>query len=376
MAITQTPLLERMLELAHQRHASDLFLIPGEPPAIRVHAIIERMDHLPVVEERDIRALAENAIGKDRLHEQLTAVGRVNTSVALPPDLAGQLYVASSATRLTVTVRIFPGLIPSAEAIKLPEEVLEELKAERGLIVFTGPIGCGKTTSLLASLDHINATQQRVINTVEDPIASGPLSAKQSLLVQREVGTDLPDLATGITTCLTQDADVIYVGELRCAADVETAIVAADVRSLVLTQLHQPTPATAIRKLLQAAPKERRIAFAEQLAVVLRCIVAQVLLPRRDGRGRVAAYGVMLVDDVARHAIRHLLTPPDQAGRRGSRSLSDDIARLRREGMVDESAADAAMEALKVHASDHRASVDALSPDERRKFDEHLPDRE
>ncbi|MFT3788173.1 MAG: ATPase, T2SS/T4P/T4SS family [Tepidisphaeraceae bacterium] len=310
MAIAIHPQLEQALRFAYDGNATDLFLIAGEPLAYRLNNQIQRADGKPL-DAAKIEAVVDAAIGRDAAIAQLSAAGKAQTSLALEGGIHGQMTVTRVGGVFSVVIRLLRGAIYEPAQIALPQAVLDATKAERGLIVFTGPIGSGKTTSLLSTLDHINATQSRVINTVEDPIAIAGMTPKRSLIVQRELGTDVPDFRTGISVSIAQDADVLFVGELRSPDDVAAVVHVAQVRCLVLTQMHQPTAVRAIQRMIEVQPADTALAFRRQLAETLRCVVAQTLVPRAGGKGKVAAYGVLVPTDAQRQAILDGTDIPD-----------------------------------------------------------------
>jgi twitching motility protein PilT len=336
MAISQLPDLDRALQSAHELGASDVYLIPGEPVSFRVGGFVQRSDGEVVTADKT-RELAVAAIGAEQLDRQVSETGRAHTAVSLPGLLSGQMYVSRAGGQYTIVIGVLLGQLPDAAAIKIPQAVLKlATESDRGLILFTGPTGSGKTTSAMATLDHINATQRRVVGTVEDPIATAAMVPKCSLLVQREVGIDVPDMVSGIVTSIWQDTDVLFVGEMRNAQEVAAVVSAAHVRCLVITQMHQSTALGAIRRLAEIPPPEGSPAFRRQLAEVLRCVVAQVLVPRQDGAGRVAIYGVLIPDDDNRRAIieGRELVESTASLLAGGQSIEDHARQLAADGTI------------------------------------------
>ena len=345
MAIQQTPELERALQAAADRKATDLFLLPDEPVSFRVKDRIVRSEGDPL-SEADVRAIAAAAVGDDRL-ATLSDAGVIVTSCALAGVIDGQMSIASARGQITIVVLLITVKTLPVEAIALPPAVLRALEAPGGLAIFTGRIGSGKTTTMLSVLDHINATSEKHICTVEDPIEIR-LTPKRSLVTQREVGLDVPDFVTGIATSLRQDANVIMVGELRSHDVVQACVTAAAVGRMIITQLHATTPEKALQRLYDVQPADQLEAFRRRLSESLRVICAQVLLPHAAQDVRVPAYGVLIRDAEMRAAIA---AGRDVALRQcplpeGSLDISDDIERLRREGIVTDAAARAALDSL------------------------------
>jgi twitching motility protein PilT len=345
MAIEQTPTLERALQSAADRKASDLFLLPDEPVTFRVKDRLIRSDG-DALSESEVRAVAIAAVGEGRL-ATLGESGSMYTSCSLHGVIDGQMTIASSRGRVTIVVRLITVRIMPVEAIKVPSAVLRAVEAPGGLAIFTGRIGSGKTTTMLSVLDHLNLTSEKHICTVEDPIEIS-LTPKRSLVTQREVGLDVPDFVAGIGASLRQDADVIMVGELRSHEAIQACMSAAWVGRTVITQLHATTPEKAIQRLYDVQPPEHLPLFRRQLSESLRVICAQVLLPAAKQEMKVAAYGVLIPDAEMRSAIveGRDITLRQRPLPEGSIDISDDIDRLRNEGTVTDEAARAALDTL------------------------------
>jgi twitching motility protein PilT len=343
MAIEQTPELERILQEAADRMASDVFLIPDEPVAFRVQGRIERSDCDPLTAPR-ITVIAAAAVGQEELRRVPLETGGALTSCGLPGVADGRMTIATTMGESTIVIRMLPGTVMDVKAAGVPGVLLKATEAMNGLIVVGGPTGSGKTTVALSLLDYINATRPVHIITVEDPVLAR-LTPKQALVQHREVGTDIPDTVSGIRWALKQDPDVLYVSELKSIGELEAVVTMADAGHLVLTVMHGFSPEDIVQRILDVHPPETREAFHKRLASVLRAVSVQRLLRKAGGKGRVAAYGVLIPDDDTRQAI---VAGTDLKQRsaplpEGCHTLADDIRRLREEGTVS---ADAAEEAL------------------------------
>src|SRR5665213_2298312 len=177
MAIRQTPELERALHLGVDRNASDVYLLPNEPIGLRIAGELERMDG-PTLSPEDVRQIAVAAVGEDRLRDIGPACGRVNTSCGLPGLMSGRMTIARSRGDYTIVVRLVLGTIPTLARIRLPEAVVQAAKSPNGLILFSGPTGSGKATSMLALIEDINQRESLHICTVEDPIGPALMPQK------------------------------------------------------------------------------------------------------------------------------------------------------------------------------------------------------
>jgi twitching motility protein PilT len=347
MAIQQTTDLERALQAAADRKASDVYLMPDEPIAFRISDQVVRSD-ADALSAVHVRTIAAAAVGDDRLAQIGKETGRIITSCGLPGVIQGQMCIASSRGEIGIVVSLLTSTFISVEEARIPESMLRAAESRGGgLLIFSGRVGSGKTTTMLSVIEHLNATQARHICTVEDPLHA-VFTPKQSLVTQREVGVDGPDTLSCIAASMGQDPDVLLVGELKSAEEIQACLTAAYAGVLVITQLHAPTPERAIQRLVDAQPPEHVDVFRRQLAEVLRGVSAQVLMPRADGTGRVPAYGVLIPDAETRKAItrREVLGNHQPPLPPGSRDLSNDIDQLRRDGLVTDAAARAALDSL------------------------------
>jgi twitching motility protein PilT len=220
----------------------------------------------------------------------------------------------------------------------LPEASLELLTKPRGLILVTGPTGSGKTTSLAAMLDWININRDRHIITIEDPIEYYH-SHKKSIVTQREVGVDVPNFAEALRRALRQDPDVILVGEMRDLETISAAITAAETGHLVFGTLHTTGSARTMDRIIDAFPANQQPQIRAQLSTSIEAVISQVLLPRADGNGRVAAFEVMLMNAAIGNLIRkgetHKIQSTIQTSKRfGMVTLDDYLLDLVRSGVV------------------------------------------
>jgi twitching motility protein PilT len=349
MAMNQTTELERALQLAADRHASDLFLIPGEPVALRVKGKIERTEG-ETLTAADVRRIAAAAVGDERLAALGAETSRINTSCELPGVVSGRMCIASARGEPTIVIGILPTRLPegwNVQHLGIPDAVLRAARSPNGLVIFSGMPGSGKTTSMLSVLDDWNANMDGHICTVEDPIGM-VLSPKRSIIQQREVGVDVPDVVSGIAAAMRQDLDVLMVGELKTAEEVQACLAASETGHLVFTQVHAELPSLALQRLVEVQSAEdlqppRLQLFCQRLARALRCVLCQMLLPCADGRGRVAAYSVLVPDNQVRNQISQGQWPvwPE-----GTQAFRDHILSLRQQGLIAEDTASQAIASL------------------------------
>jgi len=189
------------------------------------------------------------------------------------------------------------------EEIGIPPQIKQLMYRPRGLFLVTGPTGSGKTTSLATMIDYINERLECHIITIEDPIEYYHVH-KKALVTQRELGIDVPSFQEGLRRALRQDPDVILVGEMRDLETISTAITAAETGHLVFATLHTTGAAETINRIIDAYPEKEQEQVRTQLSVTLICVMSQALLPRASGRGRVAAFEIMVMTPAISNLIR------------------------------------------------------------------------
>ncbi len=334
MAIKQMKAFERVLQEGFDRKASDVLMMPGEPVCFRIRGELVRAEGEALYADQ-IKSVAEAAIGEERLKKDIAAVGRSVTSCGIDGVGDGRMCVTSSFGDYTIAVRLLPRQLPDIKATRVPESVIEATMAPDGLVVFAGPTGSGKTTTMLAVLEHLNAMKAIHICTVEDPI-SYRMESKKAIVQQHEVGVDVPNVVSGIVAAMRQDMDVLMVNELKRVEEAEATVTAAHLGHLVITQMHATSPEGAILRLMNIQPGEAGESLRRQLGESLRCVCHQILLPTEDGKGRVAAYGVLIVDDEMRKAIAagEDIRARTRPLTKGSQTLASDAERLWVDGAI------------------------------------------
>jgi twitching motility protein PilT len=250
----------------------------------------------------DTEALARSILNEEKLQEVLRCGG---CDLALPfGDLARfRVSVFKERGRFGIVLRQIPNKLLSLEQIGLPEQVKELLFRPRGLILVTGPTGSGKSTTLASMIDIINKERDVHIITVEDPIEYYH-THKKSVVTQREIGSDVPSFAEAIRRALRQDPDVILVGEMRDLETMQAAITAAETGHLVFATLHTTGAAATVDRIVDAFPNDQQEQVRTQLSVGLVAVISQLLLPRVDKPGRVAAFEIMISTPSIRSRIR------------------------------------------------------------------------
>lgn len=283
--------MEDLLRLVVDEGASDLHLCVGSPPALRINGELRKLQ-LPPLSPDDTETLAR-AVTSDANLQRVSEEGSVDFAFSFRGNDRFRGNVYRQKGQVGMALRTIPKRMMSLEEIGLPPAVSELLHLPRGLVLVTGPTGSGKTTSLASMLDVINATTPEHIMTIEDPIEYFHVH-KKGIVNQREVGVDVPNFAEGLRRALRQDPDVILVGEMRDLETMETAITAAETGHLVFSTLHTTGAARTVDRIVDAFPEDRQEQIRVQLASNLKAVLSQLLLPRQDGNGRVAAFELMI----------------------------------------------------------------------------------
>ena len=282
--------IEDILRLTISAGASDLHLSVGNPPVLRVHGKLIRMDMRALFPEDTDKMAVELANG-EQLHK-LRTEGNVDFAITRWGRNRFRISLYRQKGTTALALRLLPRQMLSYEEIGLPKIVRDFIRLPRGLVLVTGPTGSGKTTSLAAMLNEINVHLGHHIVTIEDPIEY--IHEHQGGMVnQREVGTDVGSFADGLRRALRQDPDVIFVGEMRDQETIEIALRAAETGHLVFSTLHTTGASRTVDRIVAAFPAEQQEQIRMQLSTNLQAVISQLLIPRIDRPGRIAVFEVM-----------------------------------------------------------------------------------
>ena len=342
-------LLARIMQDVAQAEAKAVLLVGDEPPALRAAGRLERSPGPPLSHEQ-LEAIAEAAVGHERVGRIGDVSGAALVTVTLPDGQPCSLTIARSGGQCTILARPMRAFVFEPAVMRLPGPLLRAVEEPGGgLVVVTGLPGCGKTTTCYGLLEHVNTTRAASIVCAEYA-SDFTFEAKRAVVQRRQIGVDAPDMETAIASAILQDVDVLFVGEIRDADVLAACVTAPESGRLVITQLHQPSPEAALRRMIELFPADSARQLRRVLARHLRVVAAQVLIPRADRPGRVPAYGVLVPDQAARNAIAQADSAsragPGRPQPAGSTRLADDIADLRQQGIISAEAAAAAMERL------------------------------
>jgi twitching motility protein PilT len=325
-----------------RRGGTDLLLVPGSPPVVRLHGKLEPLGGGSPLGAGEVYEMLAPSLGADR-RRRFSETGAVDLSVRVAA--LGRFRVNLHRTRngIAAALRVLPRRIPPLAELGLPESLYELTKTSRGLVLVTGATGSGKTTTLAALVDRVNRTERRHIVTIEDPVEYEHAHGK-SLVEQIEVGADAATFSSALVAALRQDPDVVLVGGMRDLETTRTALTAAETGHLVLTTLHTNDVPQTVHRILDIFPAEQQAQVRHQLSLALSAIVCQQLVPKKDGAGRVVATELLIATDAIRNHIRrgsfHQLHGELTLGRRfGMLTMEDSLASLVKSGAISEAEA-------------------------------------
>lgn len=293
--------VDELLNKVVDMNASDMHMMVGEPPTLRIHGRLQKLEEYGEIEpEQTEQFMREIAPARSQAEMEEVQGADFGYSFA---RARFRVSIFMQRGSVALNMRLIPYKLLSFEEIGLDKRLQRLLYAPRGLFLVTGPTGCGKTTTLATMVDYINDNRDCHIITIEDPIEYFH-SAKKSIITQREVGNDVPTFATGVIKSLRQDPDVILVGEMRDLATISAAVTAAETGHLVFSTLHTTGAARTVDRVVDVFPFDQQEQIRTQLGSNLLAVVSQLLLPKKDGSGRVAAFETMIATPAIQHMIR------------------------------------------------------------------------
>src|SRR6185503_18293588 len=317
--------IDRLLETTVRRNASDLHLAVGRPPTLRMHGHLRELQ-TKVLDPEDTTALMKS-ITPERIQQEFEETGSGDFGFAYGEAARFRVAIFKQKGCASLVLRRIPNNIMTFEQIGLPRMAEQICRRPRGIFLVTGPTGSGKTTTLACMINWINENFDRHIITMEDPIEYYH-QHKKSIVVQREIGVDVPNFAESLRRALRQDPDVMLVGEMRDLATISSAVTAAETGHLVFGTLHTSGAASTINRVIDAFPTDSQEQIRVQLANNLIAVLSQTLCPRIDTDGMLAAYEFMYVTPGIQNLIREnksfRIDSEIQTGKRYGMQLLDD----------------------------------------------------
>ncbi|WP_407540819.1 type IV pilus twitching motility protein PilT [Deinococcus radiomollis] len=354
-----------ILRVAAEKGASDVILTVGMPPQFKIHGVYGGQD-FSELSATDTRKLMYSMMN-EKQQRTFEEKRELDFSFALGEKARFRVNTFMQKGNVGGVMRLIPTIIKSVSDLGLPPNVVDVANAPRGLVLVTGPTGSGKSTTLAAMLDYINVNKKMHIMTIEDPIEFMH-THKNSIVNQREVGSDTTDFQSALRAVLRQAPDVILVGEMRDYETIKAAVTAAETGHLVMGTLHTNSAPESIDRIVDVFPEEQQEQIRVQLANNLVAVMTQQLLPRIDG-GRILAYELLIANPAVRALIRegktYQITSVMQTGaREGMITMDAYLAGLFRKRLIThETGMERAVDSKEFSrlASDP-AAANALSP--------------
>jgi len=334
--------IKNLLTLMVQKDISDIHFKADSVPALRVRGAMILATNLQKLSAEDIKTVAYQLMNKEQAAE-FEKTMELDLAYSLDGLARFRVNVYRQKGSLGLTLRVVPMKLRSFEELNLPVETMIKLGNEsRGLILFTGITGAGKTTTLNGFLHHINNTHQYRIITIEDPIEFYHTDAK-STIVQREVGLDTHSFGSALKHILRQDPDVVVIGEMRDLETMQAAISAAETGHLVLSTVHTLDAVQTVDRIVDAHPAHQHSQVRQQLANCLKGVIGQRLVLSKDGKGRYPATEIMIANSLVRRNLvegkTSELRKTLEAGEYyGMHTFDQDLLRLYGEGKIDDKA--------------------------------------
>ncbi len=293
--------ISELLRFVLDSNGSDLHISAGEPPIIRVHGEMTKVD-LPPLDKEQVHNMVYDVLSdfqRKVFEEQL----ELDFSFGLGDLARFRVNVFKQYRGESAVFRTIPSKIPSFEDLYLPKVFKDLCGFEKGLVLVTGPTGSGKSTTLAAMIDFINNNKKEHVLTVEDPIEFLHTS-KKCLLNQRELGPHTKSFAAALRSALREDPDVILVGEMRDLETISLALTAAETGHLVFATLHTSSAPDTVDRIIDVFPAGQQNQVRSMFSASLQAIISQGLFKRRDGKGRIAAFEILLATPAVRNLIR------------------------------------------------------------------------
>src|SRR3982751_508983 len=293
--------MEKIIKAAVDRGASDLHIKAGDVFRARIDGRLVALTKQALTPDQT-KAIALRLIQNEEVRQRIDKILDYDCSWGAAGVGRFRVNILRQRSSFMIVMRVIPFTIPTVETLRLPPVIMQLAQAERGMILVTGVTGSGKSSSLAAMVNAINATMHKHIVTLEQPIEFLHRDINSSI-TQREVGIDTDSFRDGLKAALRQDPDVVLIGEMRDSETIDTALKAAETGHLLMSTLHTPDAVTTIMRIIAMFPPEEQDVVRIRIAESLNAVVSQRLLPRKDGNGRVVAAEVMVVTAAIRDLI-------------------------------------------------------------------------
>lgn len=329
--------ITQLLAFVMHNEASDLHLAPNNPPIVRAHGAMKRVKADPLSSD-DIRTMLYSIMSEDQRAEYEREY-EIDFAIAFGDKSRFRVNAFTNRQGAAAVFRTIPSDIPTMDDLDLPHAVRRFADLKKGIVLVVGPTGSGKSTTLASIIDHINRTKSEHILTIEDPVEFFHTSQK-SLINHREVGTDTHSFARALKSALREDPDVILVGEMRDHETISLALTAAETGHLVFGTLHSSSAAKTVDRIIDVFPSGDKDMIRTMIAGSLQGVVAQNLMRRADGKGRVAVHEILVGTNAVRNLIRENQIPQlysimQTGSRHGMVTMEDAVNNLYESGIID-----------------------------------------
>lgn len=344
--------INKLLEYSLDSGASDLHLSVGSVPMVRINGTMKPLDMDPLLED-DMESIIPQVMDEDQI-QVFQEKKEIDFSASLDGKGRFRVNFFNQVKGLAGVFRTIPEVVKDSEELGIPPVLMNLALLDRGLVLLTGPTGSGKSTTLAAMVDHINIKRKCHIITIEDPVEYYH-HTKESLINQRELGANTHSFANAMRAALREDPDVILVGEMRDLETISLALTAAETGHLVLSTLHTSSAVKTIDRIIDIFPPGQKGQIRSMLSESLEAVIAQKLLPTKDGKSRVPACEVMIATTAIRNLIREdriyqIPSIIQSGGVEGMQSLDQDLQRLVTQGSIERKTAKGIAENPKLFA--------------------------
>ncbi|NQT91036.1 MAG: type IV pilus twitching motility protein PilT [Candidatus Omnitrophica bacterium] len=327
-----------LLQMANDAGASDIILVVGSPPAMRISGSIVLAD-LPTLTPQESKRLIFSMLN-DKQRAEYEEKHELDTSYTVSGMARFRINVHQQRGSVAAAMRRIPLEVPNLDQLSLPKDILKDLCSLRGgLVLVTGQTGSGKTTTLAAMIDIINKERACHIITIEDPIEFLH-KHKKSIVEQREVYIDSDSFPSALRNVMRQNPDIILIGEMRDLETITTAVTASETGQLVFATLHTIDASETINRIIDVFPWRQQQQIRVQLSTILRGVISQRLIPAAHGKGLVVACEILLGTPAARHLIREGNVPQLQnvietSAKHGMQSMDQALLNLYNKKLID-----------------------------------------
>lgn len=338
--------IKSLFQLAVKKKASDLHLVVGLKPILRINGELQFIDSEKIVSEKEVEQGVFSIIN-DEQKKIFFKAKDFDFGYSYDDKNRFRVNLRFEKSNISLAARVIGEEMPTLSDISMPEVICDLLNLNQGLILITGPTGCGKSTSLAAMINYINSNRRCNIITLEDPIEF-IFTSEKSIITQRQLGSDMVSFAQGLKHVLRQDPDVIMVGEMRDLETVSSTITLAETGHLVMATLHTYSASQTIDRIIDIFPPHQQNQVRMQLSMTLAAVISQRLLPKTDG-GQVAAREILINSPAVSNLIREnkisqIKSVIETSSKLGMVSIDQDLKRLYKEDLITKEVAQSHMD--------------------------------